>query len=428
MTGHILLLDASGFAHRAFHAGNKSQFRSDGLPTWAITGFLSMVWSLLQRAQADKPTHGAAIFDFPGKTFRHKLYPDYKGHRSPAKRKELNPQLPYLRHAANALGFEALEFEGFEADDVIATIARRAMAIGIRTTIVSSDKDFCQLVKDDHVEIIDPLSRTRVLRADVIKKFGAPPELVPDVQALWGDDVDNIPGLDGIGGKGAGKLISQFGSLEALLEAAGASGRVVGTPATRKVLRRDATKARLWKDLATLRNDVPIEFEFHRLLLHPPEGDHLKEMLRALECSHKYDVMFTRDLSVTIKVPTNPAPLSFWAKAVKTPQPRYPDEPQDGYYKCRLIRGGPWVPGRIWREPERDFATGRLTGMDVVSCEVAGKPRNPRQQWNALARYPISKADYDYLVSVGNWARDHAPNSSEANPGKPVNWLVEPIE
>lgn len=439
---HLLLLDASGFAHRAFHSGNKGQFRSDGLPTWAITGYLQMVWSLLGRAQADKPTHGAAIFDAPGKTFRHKRYPDYKGHRDPAKRKELNPQIPFMKHASNALGFEAVEADGFEADDVIAALCARAKAAGIRTTICSSDKDFLQLVEDNVVEVVEPVAREkkqpdgtmkfvrqRFLVADVLEKFGVPPALVPDVQALWGDDADNIPGLDGIGGKGAGKLIAQFGSLEALLDAACQSGRVVGTPSIRKVLRKEADNARLWKELATLRTDVPLDIDFDKLRLHPVEKDHLKEMLRVLECSHKYDVMFTTDLSTTIKMPKVAVPLAWWEKACRIPPGmKYQDEPQSGFYKTKLVKGGHWVPARIWRETEKDFETDKPTGFDVVHCEVDGKRRNPLQQWDGLARYPIPQKEYDYLVKNAAWSKQYDPNSSAANPSRPINWLTEPLE
>jgi DNA polymerase-1 len=125
MSKHLLLIDASGFAHRAFYAG-AAKYRKDGLPIWAILGFMQMVHSLLARAaKGDAPTHGACVFDAPGRTFRHDRFPDYKGNRPPSRRLELVPQLPYMRHAAEALGLVPVEARGFEADDVIATLANR---------------------------------------------------------------------------------------------------------------------------------------------------------------------------------------------------------------------------------------------------------------------------------------------------------------
>lgn len=429
MTGHLLLVDASGFAHRAFHASAKVYRSSDGLPTGATVAFMAMLYYLRQRAEADNPTHGAAVFDAGAKTFRHKLYPDYKGQRDPAKRKELNAQFPYMRHTAHALGFETIEEPGFEADDVIATMARLATEQGWRTTIVSQDKDFCQNVRDGWVEIIDPVTRKRLLEVDVKKKFGVPPQMVPDVQSLWGDSTDNIPGIDGIGGKGAGALISQFGGLEPLLAAASQSGRVVGTPAIRKALRKHADDARLYRELAVLRTDVPLDVDLSTLKLHPVEMGHVKEMLRVLEAGHKFDTLFSADPSTTVRLPHVPAPLQWWTKVNKkgdrTP---YVEQVQDGFFKRRLVRGAAWVPARIWREIEKDFVTDKETGFDIVRCEVDGKPRNALQQWDALQRFPISKADFDYLVANASWAKKYAPDSSAANPLRTIDWLTEELE
>lgn len=422
---HLILVDASGFAHRAFY-GRQPVYRKDGLPTWAILGFLEILHHMIQRAEADKPTHGACVFDAPGKTFRHEIYPSYKGNRDPARRKELTPQMPFMRHAGQAFGFEPVELSGYEADDLIATLSHRAMMLGWRTTIVSSDKDFLQCVKDDQIEVVDPMQHKRVLEADVKTKFGCVPALVPDVQALWGDAIDNIPGIKGIGGKGAGKLITRFGSLEGLLDAAGKSGQVVGTPAIRSALRKGAADAKMFKRLATLRTDVPIDVQLTALALQPIERHHLREILRVLEADHKFDVMFTNDPSVTIKLPRVGASLLWWTKSLKTKQPHI-DQPQDGFYKRRLVQGGPYVPARIWREKEIDFQTEKPTDMDVVHCEVGGKLKNPLRQWDALSRMPITQAEYEHRMAVGKWASEYDKDSSEANPHKPINWNLEPL-
>lgn len=433
MSDHLLLIDASGFAHRAFYAG-AAKYRKDGLPIWAILGFMQMVHSMRARAMADKPTHGACVFDFPGKTFRHEVYPEYKGNRPPARRQDLTPQLPYMRHAARALGLVPVEAKGFEADDVIATLAHQAAARGMRTTIVSSDKDFCQLVRDGVVEIIEPMERKRVLAAGVKARFGVSPDLVADVQALWGDSADNIHGIDGIGGKLAGQLIHRFKGLEPLLKAVHQSGQNIATPTIRKRLRQDADKARLYKRLAILDTAVPLDVGLDDLVVHDIEADHLKEMLRVLDCADRYDVIFGSDPGVTARLAHVPAPLAWWVAQRKDgliPIKEIPRDPQDGYYKTRLVRGGPWVPARIWREQEIDFITGKPTAFDIVRCEVGDKKRNPIRLWDALARNPIQKdgaGGYDHMMATAGWAKKYDPKSTEANPGKAIDWLSEPLE
>ena len=203
MKKHLLLVDATGIAHRAFHAYPKGSYRDeDGLPNWALVGFVQIMQHILKASNEDLPSHGAAVFDPEGPTFRHTLFPTYKDR--PGRAAELKAQLPFMHHAADALGLKSVCVEGFEADDVIATLAERAARAGWRATIVSSDKDFCQLVRNGSVEIVEPVTKQRIREAGVRTKFGVDPALVPDVQALWGDAVDTIPGVDGVGGKRAG--------------------------------------------------------------------------------------------------------------------------------------------------------------------------------------------------------------------------------
>lgn len=428
MSGHLLLVDSSGFAYRAFHTSSPT-YRKDGLPTWATVGFLAMLYYLRQRAESDNPTHAAAVFDSPKKNFRHKLLPTYKGNRNDARRKELLPQFPYMKHAASVMGLEPVEVDGWEADDVLATMAKMATERGWRTTLVSGDKDMTQIIRDGWVEVVDPVQRKRILEADVMAKFGVPPALVPDVQSLWGDAVDNIPGIDGIGGKSAGKLISRFGGLEGLLQAVGQSGQVVATPAIRNALRKSADAARLYKELATLRTDVPLEVNFDTLRLHPVDMDHLKEMLKVLEAGHRFDALFSTDPSETVRLPHVPAPLRWWTQANKkgVRQP-YVDAVQDGWFKRRLVAGGPWVAARIWRTIETDFVTGKETGFDIVRCEVNGRAMNPLRQWDALQRFPISVADFDYMAAKSDWAKKHAPESPDASPHLKIDWNKVPLE
>lgn len=427
MPDHLLLLDASGFIHRAYHAANPSYRESDGLPTWAVIGFLSMTWRLLGAAQADMPTLAAAVFDAPGKNFRHKLYAEYKNNR-PARDKELTDQLPFVRHAAEALGVTPLEVTGYEADDVIATLAARAQKVGMRVTIVSSDKDFCQCVKDGEVEIVDPMSRKRILRADVRdgKKFGVEPHQVPDVQALAGDPVDNIPGIDGLGIRGAASLIRRFGTLEDVLKAA--QGRKeYFAPRLRAELKKNGDKALLYRKLTTLKRNVPLKVELQSLTLKPVMREHVMAFLRVLEAPQKFEAIFALDPKVVRVVERIEKPLAWWAAELKRQGQKIPDEPQCGFFQRRLVRGGPWVPCRIFREPEADVVTGKPTGMDLLKCEVRGEARDPISQWEALARRPIDEATYLHQMALGAWAEKHAPHEPEANPAKAIDWLTAPL-
>lgn len=398
---HILLIDVSGFAHRAFHTGS-GQFRSDGLPTWAITGFLAMMWRLLGAAQADQPTHAAAVFDAPGKTFRNDLFGDYKTNR-PARALELSAQLPYLRHAATAMGLAVLEKPGFEADDVIATMASRAYDSGSRATIVSSDKDFHQCVIDGHVEIVDPITRKRVKALDVLKKFGVTPPQVPDVQALAGDAIDNIPGIDGMGVKTASVLVRKFRNLEGVTEAAKRRNPFMSV-AHQRAVRAAEQALPLYLALTTLRRDVPIAEEWGALAVQPIMRESVDRLLETLEATARFDAIFG----------TN--------RQMERPVDRGANAPQPGYYMTRLVKGGPWVPARIWEEPEVDIVTQELTGAMVQRCTIGTRPEDPLHAWGRLQSNPIKHARYEHMMAVAGWARQHAPAEPEANADKAINW------
>ena len=423
---HILLIDASGYAHRAYHTG-ANQFRaSDGLPTWAITGFMAMVWRLLGAVQADPPTLAAAVFDAPEKTFRHKLFPEYKNNR-PARDMELTVQMPYLRHAAETLGITPLEMSGYEADDVIATLATRARKAGIRATIVSSDKDFCQLVVDGQVEIVDPLSRQRVLEADVrnAKKFGVEPKLVPDVQALAGDSVDNIPGLDGIGLKTAAGLIRRFGSIEGVLKGANSRSEYLSA-SIRQCLKKDGGRLALYRKLATLRCRVPLKVELESLKLEPVMRSHLEDFLKLLEASNKLTEIFALDVKMDRIVAPLENPFEWWEDELIAPGQRVPELPQCGFYRRKLVKGGPWVAARIWRDPEQDYETGKPTGQDVLRCMVGTERRDPVAEWGRLCNQPIKREDYSYEIADADHAKKWRPGDPKANPRKPINLLTSP--
>jgi 5'-3' exonuclease len=419
---HLLLIDASGYAHRAYHGGLRTYRSEDGLPTWAILGFTRLLWSTLGAAEADKPTLAACVFDAPGKTFRHDLYPNYKAHRG-ERATELTVQIPYMVHAAETLGLKTLSATGFEADDVIATLAMQARMSGVRTTIVSSDKDFCQLVEDDRVEIVDPMAKKRFREADVTAKWGVRPLQFPDFQGLRGDDVDGIPGVPGCGDEKAAALIRRFGSLEEVLDnIAGCRWATI-----RAELKRRAGQARLSKTLATLRTDVPLALAVHELTTEPVERRHLVDFLKALDATGWLESVFGLSPQLLRVAPHVAKPFAWWAEELKHPGQAIPELPQAGFYERRLVAGGAFMPARIWREVELDLDTGLPTGNDYLMCEVDGRRRDPMAEWGRLAMRPVKRDTYDFEVADVAHAKRYRPTDPKANPHKPIDILAAPV-
>src|SRR5690606_28995875 len=275
---HLFLVDGSGYIFRAYHALPQLTRKSDGLPVGALAGFCNMLWKVLEDLKAgDQPTHFACIFDAGAITFRNDLYDDYKANR-PDPPEDLIPQFPLVRRAASAFGQPALEMQGFEADDLIATYSRQASARGARVSIVSADKDLMQLV-DDRICMLDTVKDRRICAPEVMEKFGVTPEKVIDVQALCGDSIDNVPGVPGIGVKTAALLINEYGDLETLLARAGE----IKQPKRRESLIQYADEARLSKVLVTLKDDVPIEIPLEDLGVSDPDPGPLLAFLEEME-------------------------------------------------------------------------------------------------------------------------------------------------
>ncbi|BAE53015.1 DNA polymerase I [Paramagnetospirillum magneticum] len=262
---HVTLIDGSGFIFRAFH-GLPPMTRADGTPVNAVYGFTTMLMKLLADSSSD---HVAVIFDSSRKTFRSAIYPEYKAHRPPAP-EELVPQFPLVREATRAFDLPAIELEGFEADDLIATYARLAVEAGARVTIVSSDKDLMQLVGPG-VEMIDPMKNRTIGEAEVREKFGVSPDKVVDVQALCGDSSDNVPGVPGIGVKTAAQLIEEYGDLDTLL----ARASEIKQPKRRESLIANADLARISRELVRLRTDAPVPVPLSELDVKPPAPEKL---------------------------------------------------------------------------------------------------------------------------------------------------------
>ncbi|HQT73908.1 MAG TPA: DNA polymerase I [Acidiphilium sp.] len=271
MTQRLVLVDGSGFIFRAFHA-LPPMTRDDGTPVNAVFGFCNMLARLLKEHSG---THLAVIFDAGRTTFRNEIDPRYKAHR-PEPPEELVPQFALVREATRAFAVPAIELEGVEADDLIASYAEAMKRTGGETVIVSSDKDLMQLL-DDRVSMLDPIKSTPIGPADVIAKYGVRPEQMVDAQALMGDTVDNVPGVPGIGPKGAAQLIAEFGDLEAILTAA-------ATGAMKPSKRRDslvahAEDARISRRLVELRRDVPLPLPVNDLVVAPLHDGDLNDFL-----------------------------------------------------------------------------------------------------------------------------------------------------
>ena len=278
-TGHHLsLIDGSAFIFRAYHALPPLTRKSDGAPVGAVSGFVNMLWKMIEDNKgSDAPTHVAVVFDKGSHTFRNDLYDQYKANRE-AMPEDLRPQMPLTREATRAFNIACLETEGFEADDIIATLARQARDAGGRVTIVSSDKDLMQLVGGG-VEMFDAMKNTRIGVEGVEAKFGVPPEKVIDVQALAGDSVDNIPGAPGIGVKTAALLINEYGDLDTLLERA----EEIKQPKRRQTLIDNADQIRLSRQLVTLDQSMELPYSLDTLEAKDPVAEDLLGFLATME-------------------------------------------------------------------------------------------------------------------------------------------------
>jgi DNA polymerase-1 len=242
------LIDGSGFIFRAYHALPPLQ-RKDGTPVGAVYGFCNMLSKLMTSVDQDRIL---VVFDAARKTFRQDIYPDYKAHRPPTP-EDLIPQFSLIKESCGAFGVSSIEMEGFEADDLIATLAQNAVTAGKQVIVVSSDKDLMQLV-NDNISLLDPIKNKAIHYEDVLEKFGVSPQKVIDVQALAGDSSDNVPGVAGIGIKTAAQLINEFETLENLYD----NLDKIKQPKRRETLTNDREKAFISKQLVTLKNDVPI--------------------------------------------------------------------------------------------------------------------------------------------------------------------------
>ena len=284
---HVFLVDGSSYIFRAYFAmfkaaqsRGKAFTRSDGLPVGAVMTFCNMLWKLLREGlEGVKPTHVGVVFDHSGESFRNEIYADYKATRDEPP-EELIPQFPLMRDAVKAFGLTPIEEKGFEADDLIATYARAALAEDADVTIVAGDKDLMQLIRPG-VAMYDPMpGRERWIGPkEVQEKFGVGPDKVAEVQALAGDSTDNVPGVPGIGVKTAATLIQEYGDLETLLFRASE----IKQEKRRQSLIEFAEQARVSKKLVVLDDKAPVHIPLEELHVGGVDPKRLVAFLKAME-------------------------------------------------------------------------------------------------------------------------------------------------
>lgn len=268
----LYLIDGANLVFRAFYA-IRALSNSKGFPTNALYGFAQM---LLKLVRDEKPTHIAVVFDTPEPTFRDEMYEDYKAHRKEPP-DDLKQQFPYVAPLVEALGIPHIELPGFEADDLIGTIAKRFAGEGCDVVMVSGDKDLMQLV-DDHISILDTMKNLRIGPKQVEERFGVGPEHVIDVLGLAGDSSDNVPGLPGVGPKTATKLIQEFGSIDDLIAHADKL-----KPTIRAKLEDNLDLLKLSRELVTIKLDVELDVELSDFERRELPVDKLHDLFMELE-------------------------------------------------------------------------------------------------------------------------------------------------
>ncbi len=359
---HLHLIDGSAFIFRAYHALPPLTRKSDGLPIGAVSGFCNMLQRYVEGNAGGDVTHVAVIFDKGSHTFRNDLYDLYKANRE-AMPEDLRPQIPLTRRATEAFNIACKEIEGFEADDIMATLAVQAREAGGRVTILSSDKDLMQLVGDG-VEMLDPMKNKRIDRDGVWEKFGVGPERVVDVQALAGDSVDNVPGAPGIGIKTAALLINEFGTLEELLDRAGE----IKQPKRRETLIEKRDQIELSKKLVQLDCDMDLPFSLDDLEVRDPVADDLMGFLAEME----FRTLTKRiSESLGVEAPVIPDTTPEGANPSTGDAPEAP--PIDpSKYEC--VRDVAALERWVAKAHERGWVAvdTETTGLNEMACDLVG--------------------------------------------------------
>ena len=269
----LYLIDSSCYIYRAFYAIPNLR-TSLGFPTNAVYGFTTMLMNLCMK---EKPGYIACAFDLPAPTFRHRAYPEYKANR-PQMPEDLQKQIPVIKEIVSALHISALEIEGYEADDILATVAKIAGSRGVETFIFSKDKD-CLQIACPEIKIVKEENTDAYDSGKVRQIYGVDPSQLVDVMALSGDRSDNIQGIPGVGIKTAARLVQQFGGLEEIL----CNVEKIQNLKLRENLKNFSGRANLNKKLVLLDSNVPLKFDFDSLRAKEQDRVKLSEIFRRLE-------------------------------------------------------------------------------------------------------------------------------------------------
>ena len=287
----LYLIDGNSYLYRAFYA-IRGLSASDGTPTNAIFGFTNMILKILREK---KPDYFAVVFDTPAPTHRHEAFKEYKAHR-PGMPDELKPQVPLIKEIIDAFRIRTIEREGYEADDILAHIARQAEAEGLDVYIVTGDKDMCQVVSPN-IRLYDTMKEKITEEKDVTERFGVRPSQFPEIIALMGDTSDNIPGAPGIGEKTAVKLLKEFENLENLI----ANRDRIKNAKARHAVSSNIDNIRLSKELATVHTDVPVDVPIRDLAIKEPEWQKLLDHFRKYEFSSLIRLLPDQESAVAVK-------------------------------------------------------------------------------------------------------------------------------
>ena len=374
-TDHFYLIDGSGYIFRAYYALPPLSRKSDGLPTGAVSGFCSMLFKLLEDARSDdskhKPSHFAVIFDSARKNFRNEIYSEYKANRAEAP-DDLAPQFEYIRKSVKAFNLPSIELINYEADDLIATYAKKITEAGAKVTVISSDKDLMQLVSSN-IRLFDPMKSKVIGEKEVLEKFGVKPNQVIDVQSLAGDSSDNVPGVPGIGVKTAAELINKYKNLEKLLSKASE----IPQNKRRETLLANKDKALLSKQLVTLKDDVPVKNHPSEFLIKEIDKDKLYEFLREME--------FNRLLSQAI---------SFYGEPGENASSKVPKSKKISTINTKSYKS-------ILKEKELDELISDLNEKSIIAVDTETSSLNPQEA--DLIGISISfSADNSFYIPVGH--------------------------
>ena len=392
-TDHFYLIDGSGYIFRAYYALPPLSRKSDGLPTGAVSGFCSMLFKLLEDARSDdsknKPTHFAVIFDSARKNFRNEIYSDYKANRAEAP-DDLVPQFEYIRKSVEAFNLPSVELLNYEADDLIATYAKKITEAGAKVTVISSDKDLMQLVSNK-VKLYDPMKSKLIGEKEVVEKFGVKPTQVIDVQSLAGDSSDNVPGVPGIGIKTAAELINKYKTLENLLKKASE----ITQNKRRETLLSNKDKAMISKQLVTLKNDVPLKNEATDFIIKDINKDKLYNFLRDME--------FNRLLSQAISFYGEPTNKDFKDKTLVKKNNKINTKT----YKT------------ISKEKQLDELIKKLNEKSVIAVDTETSSLNP-QEADLVGVSVCYGANEAFYIPVGHKERTELKKDVVLNKLKPI--------